>query len=176
MTMHSGITSLVLKANRTLGAQLIDAGLIELPTLEAANQSFLVKRRAGSLIEASLLRILLYETQALREADLLNLQVVNHGLGSFQLDAYKLNEDFISTLDLDECQATWTLPFDFVGDVYFVATAYYLSPVVRQHWEERLGGHIVWSVHDLASIGNALEHLYAQRASSEAQAVPVAAG
>ena len=33
-----------------------------------------------------------------------------------------------------------SVPFDREEDVYFVATAYYLSPAVRTYWEKQLGG------------------------------------
>ena len=48
------------------------------------------------------------------------------------LDIALLRKD----LDLGMCWATWTVPYDKEEEFWFIATAYYLSPAVRAHWEK----------------------------------------
>jgi hypothetical protein len=55
------------------------------------------------------------------------------------------------------------VPFDKEEDFHFVATAYYLSPAVRAHWEKTLGGHIIWQATTMDIIADFLDRLTADR-------------
>jgi hypothetical protein len=49
-----------------------------------------------------------------------------------------------------------------------VATAYYLSPVVRSHWEKQLGSNILWYATTLEVISDFLEKIEAELAKNAA--------
>jgi hypothetical protein len=51
------------------------------------------------------------------------------------------------------------VPFDREEDFTFMATAYYLSPAVRAHWEKQLGGPVLWFGTTLEAIADYLEKL-----------------
>lgn len=161
--MDKTVSSIILKSNRMLGAQLVEHGLINMSQLEAANEVFLERRQEGDPRQASLLKILIFEHGALEESKLLNFQLEEMGAGAFDLTSYQISEDNVMTFDLDECWATWTLPVDMVEDVYFLSSAYYMSPFVRSYWEDRLDGNVLWYVHDLSSIMQYLEQFEAKR-------------
>ena len=54
------------------------------------------------------------------------------------------------------------MPFDREEEFTFVATAYYLSPAVRAHWEKEMGGRVLWFGTTLEAIADYLEHLASQ--------------
>ena len=60
-------------------------------------------------------------------------------------------------VDVDACYATRTLPFDQVEDIIFLATTYYLSNPVRDFWESKYEGTVVWMVAPFAEIEERLE-------------------
>ena len=55
------------------------------------------------------------------------------------------------------------MPFDKEEDFYSVATAYYLSPAVRSHWEKQLGSNILWYATTLEIISDFLEKIEAEQ-------------
>jgi hypothetical protein len=55
------------------------------------------------------------------------------------------------------------VPFDREEDFHFVATAYYLSPAVRSHWEKKLGGQIIWQATTMDIIADFLDRIHAER-------------
>jgi hypothetical protein len=55
------------------------------------------------------------------------------------------------------------VPFDKEEDFHFVATAYYLSPAVRAHWEKTLGGQIIWQATTMDIIADFLDRVVAER-------------
>ena len=144
--MEASTNRLVLKANRSFGSRLTHAGLVELDDLDRANEIFVTRLRSGSLRDASLLRILLFELQVLSENTLLDWQLEKHAgtVGAVRLDEYQLQDDLLASLDLAACMATWTLPIDSWCGMNMLATAYGLSDFVRQYWEERIQGPITW--------------------------------
>ncbi len=150
-------SSLPLKANRLLGAALVQNNLIALNDLETANEHFIQKLQTTRRREVSLLKILVYDLQTLNEEDLISYQMDKLGLGYFRLSNYAIDPDLMSELDLEMCWSTWTLPVDHVEGFWFVNTSYYLSPVVRSYWEDTLDDTIIWSVTDLAELREALE-------------------
>lgn len=164
--MNPVINRLILKSNRSLGANLVEAGLIENHQLEEAGEVFVRHLKEGRLATASILRALLYERQVLKEEKLLAYQFEHCRIGGMNLNQYQLPEDIFSTVSLEECLATWSLPVDLLGDTVFMATASYLSDFVRQYWEERMTGTIVW----LACPFEQLEAFFEARLESESVA------
>ncbi len=163
MSSASGQRPLRMRANRHLGAALVDASLLKLEHLEAANERFLELAATDNPRQTTLLGILAYEHKVLREEDVLQHAVDEHGIGLVDLREYDLAEEIKSVLDLDVCWATWSLPFDREEDFHFVATASYLSPAVRSLWEKRLGGPVIWYGTTLEMIADALEKIAADR-------------
>jgi hypothetical protein len=76
-------------------------------------------------------------------------------------------DDVKRDIDLDACWATWSVPFDREEDFHFVATAYYLSPAVRTHWEKKLGGQIIWQATTMDIIADFLDRVQAERADGK---------
>ncbi len=150
---------LLLKSNRTLGSQLVDSNLIKISDLESANLSLMKKLRSTDIKEASLLKCLLFDLQVLNETKLIEYQIEELDLGYCFLPSYNLDQNTLLTIDVEDCWATWSIPFDFVSGYYFISSAYYLSPYVRKFWEEKLNGDIIWYVSDISNIGLMLEQL-----------------
>lgn len=175
--MRRSSSILNLKANRTLGASLVEEGLVSLTDLESANDAFLdAVRNGGDEHYVSLLEILLYQQQTLNEADLIDHQITELGLGAMLLNIYAVNEEYQRQFRVEDCYATWTYPLDQHEGIHFLATSYYLSPFVKKHWEETLDGEVVWYVTDFLSLKNALEAFKGSHTVVEDFAPQVAAG
>ena len=95
----------------------------------------------------------------MKEEEILIHQRDTDGTGMVDLEHYEVNEELKATLNLDECWATWSIPFDVEEDLTFIATAYYLSPAVRKFWEERYDGRVLWYGTTLEGIAEYLEKL-----------------
>lgn len=154
MTEHR---PLLMRANRLLGSSLVEHNLVKFEDLEAANDRVLELTGLGDYRQASVLGVLVYEKKVLREEDVLHAVMEEHGLGVVDLRHYEVPEDVRKQLDLGMCWATWTVPYDKEEDFWLVATAYYLSPAVRTHWEKKLGGPIVWLATTMDVIADFLE-------------------
>jgi hypothetical protein len=152
-----------MRSNRLLGSALIEHSLVKFEDLEAANERLLEIAATGDMRRSSVLNILAYETKVLREEDLLHHVVDDHGVGVIDLRGYEVPEDVKRDLDLGACWATWSVPFDKEEDFHFVATAYYLSPAVRAHWEKTLGGQIIWQATTMDIIADFLDRVQAER-------------
>ena len=168
MSMTPESRSLLMRANRLLGASLVEANLVKIDNLEAANERLLELIGTGDFRKSSVLAILAYELQVVNEADVLQHVMEELGVGIVDLRCYDVPEDLRTTTDLNACWATWTIPFDHEEGVYFVATAYYLSPAVRTYWEKLLGGPVVWYCSNLEIIADYIEKLEASRAAAPA--------
>jgi len=155
-----------MRANRLLGASLVEANLVSIENLEAANERLLELIGAGDYRKSSVLSILAYELQVVKESDVLNYVMEEHSAGMVDLRSYDVPDEVRAALDLNACWATWTLPFDREEDVHFVATAYYLSPAVRTYWEKHLGGPVVWYGTNLETLSDYFEKLEAARAAA----------
>jgi hypothetical protein len=164
MNMTPESRPLLMRANRLLGASLVEANLIKIEHLEAANERLLELVATGNYRKSSVLAILAYELLVVQEADVLHHVMDELGLGLVDLRSYDVPEDLRASTDLSVCWATWTIPFDHEDGFYFVATAYYLSPAVRTHWEKLLGGPVVWFCTNLEIIADYIEKLEATRA------------
>jgi hypothetical protein len=157
---------LLMRANRLLGASLVEANLVKIENLEAANERLLELIANGDYRKSSVLAILAYEMQVVLETDVLHHVMDELGVGIVDLRSYDVPEDLRSSTDLSACLATWTVPFDNEEGVFFVATAYYMSPAVRTYWEKQLSGPVVWYCSNLEIIAEYIEKLEASRAAA----------
>ncbi len=153
------IRSLLMRANRLLGASLVEANLVTVDQLENANEKLLELIAEGNPRQCTLLGVLAYDQKVLREEDVLQHCVDEHSIGLIDLRAYEIPEETRARLHLPTCWATWTLPFDRDEDFTLVATAYHLSPAVRNYWEKLLGPHVLWYGTSLEAIADTLDRL-----------------
>lgn len=158
--------SLLLKSNRVLGTRLVDAGLTSPEHMDEANEVFIQRARERNLKRASLLRILIFDNQTLREESLLDHQLEHFPVGALMLDSYHVDEVLLEQHPVEFYRASWSLPVDLVNDRWFVTTAYYMSDIVRSFWEERLEGRVSWSITPLGQMEEAISRLEAASESS----------
>lgn len=163
--MERQTSSLLIKSNRVLGTRLVEAGLTSLEEMDKANEAFIELARAKDLRRASLLRILVYDHQTLKEERLLDYQLEHYPVGAVMLENYTINEEILAGQSLELMRASWTLPIDMVKGRWFLASAYYMSDVVRAFWEEQLEGRITWYI---SSLGQ-LEYFFESLAEKEAE-------
>jgi hypothetical protein len=172
--MASEHRSLLMRANRLMGANLVDTNLVKLEDLEKANERLLEVMASDQPRQSTVLGILAFEMKVLREEDVLQHIVDHEGLGLVDLRNYEISEDVKKTLDLGASWATWSVPFDREEDFHFIATAYYLSPAVRTFWEKKCDGPILWFGTTLENIADHLEKIEAERDATPAVAAPKA--
>lgn len=154
----ASLKPLIMRANRLLGASLVEKGLVSIDDLDEANDRLLELMSSDSnTVQVSLLSILVSEKQSVRENELLELLVEDHGLGLVDVRDIEYPDSLKKTLDTKICWATLTVPFDQVEDTTYLASAYYLSPAARKHWEEKLDGHVVWYASTVESLSDFLE-------------------
>lgn len=165
---------LLMRANRLLGASLVEANLVKIEDLEQANERLLTVVASEQLRQCTVLGILAYELKVLREEDLLQHLVDNDGVGLVDLRNYEVTDEAKKSLDLDACWATWSVPFDQEEDFRFIATAYYLSPAVRAHWEKQAAGPIIWYGTTLEAIADFLEKVEAEKTAAGTPLPPLA--
>ena len=167
----ASLKPLIMRANRLLGASLVDQNLVSIDDLDKANERLLEIMSNGTVNnQASLLSILVNERQCLKEDVLLEKYVEDHGLGMIDVRNIEIPEELSMKLKVEECWATWTVPFDLVEDTRYLATAYYLSPPVRQYWEEKIKGKVIWYATSLDSIIGFLESVESVAASAAYEA------
>ena len=155
----ASLKPLIMRANRLLGATLVEQELVSIDDLDEANERLaeLMGEQANAF-QVSLLSVLVNEKGAVKEDDLLEILVEEHGLGLLDLDNIDYPEELKSTLDVKACWATLTVPFDQTEDTLYLATAYYLSPAVRSHWEENFADkNLVWFASTVESLNRFLE-------------------
>jgi hypothetical protein len=155
---------LMMRANRLLGAALVDHNLVKIEDLEAANEKLIELASGDQPRQSTILGILAYDMKVLKEEDVLHHLVETEGIGLVDLQSYDIPDDAKKAIDVGACWATWSVPFDKEEDFWFVASAYYLSPAVRAHWEKQLGGPILWFGTTLETIA---EHLEKTAAAAE---------
>ncbi len=165
---------LMMRANRLLGAQLVEHNLVKIEDLESANEKFIDVVSGDQPRSCTILGILAYDMKVLKEDDVLHHLVESDGVGLVDLRDYEVPDDSKKNLDTGACWATWSVPFDREEEFYFVATAYYLSPAVRAFWEKQLGGPILWFGTTLEAIADYLEKLAADPAQIAAAALKAA--
>jgi hypothetical protein len=161
-----------MRANRLMGAQLVEQNFVKISDLEAANEKLLERLSSGEARQSTVLGILAYELKVLREEDVLAQLAENESLGLVDLRYYEINDDVKKLIDPDPCWATWSVPFDREEDVTCIATAYWLSPAVRAYWEKQVTGPIMWFGTTLEAIAEYLEKI---QSASPAPKTPTAA-
>jgi len=163
---------LLMRANRLLGTALIEHNLVKVEDLEAVNERLLELVAQGDFRQASVLNLLVQERKVLNEEEILHVVMEEMGLGLVDLRNYEVPDEIRNTLDLGMCWATLTVPYDKEEDFYLVATAYYLSPAVRTHWEKHLGGPVVWTATSLDNLTEFLDRMQAEREEAAKAAPP----
>ena len=153
----SEFRSIIMRANRLLGANLVENNLVRIEDLEKANERLFQILEDGTDQDASLLKILVDELQVLTEESVLSFLVDERGVGIIDLEDIEMGDDLRVDIKLDVCWATWTVPFDREEDFHYVATCFYMSDAVRQFWEKELGGSIVWFATTMKSLTHMLE-------------------
>jgi hypothetical protein len=154
---------LLMRVNRLLGAALVEHNLVKIENLEAANERLLEAVTSGDRRRTSVLAILAYEMKVVKEEDVLQHLVESEGVGLVDLHNYEMPDELRKSIDIADCWATWTLPFDQEENFHFVATAHLLSPAVRAHWQKKLGGQILWYATTLEVIADGLEKIDTER-------------
>lgn len=148
-----------MRANRLLGASLVEQNLVKIEDLENANEQLLEAVAGAHPRKNTVLGILAYNMKVVREEDVLQHVVDEHGLGLVDLRNYEASEELKKKLEVGACWATWSVPFDKEDDFHLVATAYYLSPAVRTYWEKKFDGPIIWYGTTLDMIAELLEKI-----------------
>lgn len=164
-----------MRANRLLGAQLVEHNLVKIEDLENANEKFIEVVSNDQPRQSTILGILAYDMKVLKEDEVLHHLVETEGLGLVDLRDYDVPDDSRKNLDFGACWATWSVPFDKEEEFTFIATAYYLSPAVRTFWEKAVGGPILWFGTTLEAIADYLEKQAADPALAAAAALNGAA-
>ncbi len=157
------IRSLLMRANRLLGASLVEANLVTVDQLESANEKLLELISEGTPRQCTLLGVLAYDLKVLKEEDVLQHCVDEYNIGLIDLRSYDGSDEVKSRLNHAACWATWTVPFDREDDFTLVASAYYLSPAVRTFWEKQLGDQVIWYGTTLDEIAETLDRLAASK-------------
>jgi hypothetical protein len=170
--MERKTSSLLIKSNRVLGTRLVEADLTNVEEMDKANDVFIQFARAKDIRRASMLRVLVYDNQSLKEESLLDYQLENYPVGAVMLENYVLDEELLAEQPLELMRASWTLPIDRVNGRWFLATAYYMSDIVREFWEERLEGRVTWLVSSLSQLEGVFDRL-AEEQASEVEEEPV---
>jgi hypothetical protein len=166
---------LMMRANRLLGAALVEHNLVKIEHLETANERLIELSSSGQPRQSTILGILAYDLRVVKEEDVLHHVVETDGIGLMDLRGYDVPEEVRKAADPGMCWATWTVPFDHEEDFWSVASAYYLSPAVRSHWEKHLGGHILWYGTTLEMVAEYLEKTFPADKAAEAGAPAAAA-
>ncbi len=146
---------------------MVEKGLVSIDDLDEANDRLLELMSTDSnTVQVNLLSILVGEKQSVNENELLELLVEEYGLGLVDVRDVEYPDSLKKGLDTKACWATLTVPFDHVEDTTYLASAYYLSPAARSHWEEKLEGHVVWYAATVESLSDFLDKFEAAAAIS----------
>ncbi|HVS54395.1 MAG TPA: hypothetical protein VHD62_18710, partial [Opitutaceae bacterium] len=148
-----------MRANRLLGASLVEHNLVKIEDLEAANEKLIEVVATDQPRQSTILGILAYDMKVLKEDEVLHHLVETEGVGLVDLRDYEVPDDLKKNVDFGACWATWSVPFDKEEEFSFIATAYYLSPAVRTYWEKQIGGPILWFGTTLDAVADYLEKL-----------------
>lgn len=162
------LRALILRSNRFLVNTLSENGLVKSDDIDEANEKLLDAIDAGNLRQVSILNILIFELKRLEEKDYIDLVVKKFKIGLIALGNYRPRPLGNEMNDPDLCWGTWTVPFDLVGDYYLVASAYYPSRPVVEHWEEIADRPIVWYGATIQDITETIDRI-AQGDSAETE-------
>lgn len=158
--------SLIMRANRLLGAQLVENNLVKIEDLEKANERLLEVLGGNMPRQISVLGILAFEHKVVREEDILAHVADHDHIGLIDLAHYDIEDELKAKINVEAGWATWSVPIDREEDVTFIATAYYLSPAVRKFWEETVEGPILWYGTTMEGIADLLESLQSAQPSA----------
>ncbi len=161
------IISLAQRANQLMGEELVRRKLAQPEMIEQAAPLLEKYLKEGEIKRASLLKILIWDLELLEEKKILDFHIDEHHLGFCNITNYNIDRESLPDFKLGECWATMSIPLDFISDVFFVATANYLSPAVIEHWEKRLTPNIFWYVADLTILTRTLESLEKEEEKDE---------
>lgn len=163
----ASLKPLIMRANRLLGASLVERDLVTIEALDAANERLLeILSSNDGEQRVSLLSILANEKQSVSEGKIIDHLVEDEGLGIIDVRNVELPDELRLNLDKRACWATWTVPFDQVEDTLYLASAYYLSPAVRAYWEAKPPGKVIWFATTLESVTEFLETIEAEEAKA----------
>ncbi len=151
--------ALILRSNRFLANALTDSRLVSDEDIEEANEKLLEAIDAGNPRQISILNSLIYDLKRLEEKDYIDYVLHQFRIGLITLRNYNLRRTGNEMNDPDICWATWTVPFDQVGDYYLVATAYYPSTPVVKQWEKLADLPIIWYGASIQSVTEAIDRL-----------------
>jgi len=158
---------LILRANRALGTSLVEVGLVSPQHLEVANEQLTELIQAGELKQASLLALLMRNTEELKESAIIDYQAQKLEKGLIDLENYNLERSFNFETNLAECWVTRTIPYDQQEEFVFMATNFYMSEPVIKFWESKYADStLIWSVASTVSMIDALERLEAKAKST----------
>lgn len=164
-----------MRANRLLGASLVEHNLVKIEDLETANEKLIEIVATDQPRQSTILGLLAYDMKVLKEDEVLHHIVESDGVGLVDLRDYEVPDDVKKGIDIGACWATWSVPFDREEEFHFVATAYYLSPAVRTFWEKQLGGPILWFGTTLEAVADYLEKFAAAQPPAAGAPAPAVA-
>ena len=95
-----------MRANRLLGATLVEQNLVKIEDLETANEQLLEVVAGDDPRQTTVLGILAFKMKVLREDDVLQHVVDEHGLGLVDLRNYEASEELKKSLEVGACWAT----------------------------------------------------------------------
>lgn len=160
--------AILVKSNRILGAQLLELGLIDHPSLEEANERFIDSLQGPGVGRTNLLSLLLYDIKTLDESVLIQRQIEDFALSPLPLQALSFAPDEWGVVSAEIAFATSTIPVDRVGSIWFLATSYFLSRPVREYWESFDPGiTIIWLCARHQEVQERIEQLAAYQAKVE---------
>jgi len=162
------LQQLILRSNRYLAAALLENRLITSDDVEKANAKLLSLLQTKANHNLSILTILIYELQALSEEKLINRLVDHYKVGLVHLGHFKLEQAPLSAITYEECEATMSIPFDRIGSAICIATCYYLSKPVIDHWQTKFE-NILWYTTSVSSLTTALEKIPREIAETESR-------
>ena len=149
----------MMRANRLMGASLVEHNLVKIEDLDGANERLLEVVAQGQARQSTVLGILAYEMKVVSEEDVLQYFVEQEGGSAIDLKQYEVPEEYQKGVDTGACWATWSVPFDREEDFHFIASAYTLSPAVKKYWETQLDGPVLWFGTTLEGIADYLEKI-----------------
>ena len=91
--MISEFRPIIMRANRLLGAALVEHNFVKIEDLERANERLLELLGSEQIRQASVLGILAYELKVLREEDVLLHLADTERLRMVDLSTYEINDD-----------------------------------------------------------------------------------
>ena len=110
---------MLMRANRLLGATLVERNLVKIEDLETANEKLIEIVTTEQPRTCTILGILAYDMKVIKEDDVLHHVVETDGVGLVDLRDYEVPEDMRKNADEGACWATWSVPFDQEEEFFF---------------------------------------------------------